>query len=91
MCEFNSQMKKEIVEEKMHTIKFVTIEWATTIVIWKVNDVVVLKKKILKNSIIRNITINIVDASIHANICHYFVVSWKNFQERDIDCDARDL
>jgi ATP-dependent helicase YprA (DUF1998 family) len=83
------QVKEGTVEEKMHTVRSVTTEWATTA--WEVTDVAALEKKTLKNSRVRSITANTADASVHADICHYFVVSWNSFQERDAGCDARDL
>ena len=62
MHRFSSQVKEGTVEKKMHTVRSVTTEWATTAVVWKVNDITVLKCKISKNSRVQSIIVDTADA-----------------------------
>jgi hypothetical protein len=91
--ESSSQVEGETVREKIHTVRSVTTGWATTAVVWGVDDITILEGKTPRNSRVRSITASkttIIEASLNIDICYYFVVLWSNFQETRCGCNSRD-
>jgi hypothetical protein len=74
----------------MHIVRSVITGYATTAVVWGVDDVVVLEGKTPRARSITASKTTTAEASLDADMCHYFVVSWSNFQECDVGCSARD-
>ena len=60
----SSQVEGGTVGEKMHTVRSMTTGWATTAVVWEVDDVAALEGKIPKNSRARSIIASTADAIV---------------------------